>query len=188
VIPHPSFGRFAVDDEPAPREGPIRLGILGAPRAEKDVQGVLDAFAATTRPDLELHVWSLKDEAVPDDPRIHAEAYRMVDRSDYDDRLRSLDALVLPFAEGDMITTGTVGDVVGAGIAGIVSDWGYLREALADAAIAYGHDLTATLESLDRERLAEAAAAARRLRPACSSEAVAAAHLALLVAVGTTRL
>lgn len=187
VIAHPSFG--SVPEEVVARTGPVRLGILGAPRAEKDVQAVLDAFAATTRPDLELHVWSLRgDEVVPDDPRIHAEGYRMVDRAVYDERLRSLDALVLPFAEADMITTGTVGDVIGAGIAGLVSNWGYLAEALGGAAIPYGDDLTAALEALDRERLEEAARDARELRPTCAPATVAAAHLELLEAVGTTRL
>ena len=185
VIPHPSFGEL----EAAPGEGPIRLGIVGAPRGEKDVQAVLDAFAATTRPDLELHVWSLRgDEVVPDDPRIHAEAYGQVDRSVYDDRLRSLDALVLPFAEGDMITTGTVGDVVAAGIAALVSGWGYLAESLGPAGIPYGDDLTAALEGLSREQLWAASEASVGLRPAMASERVAELHLALFEAVGTTRL
>lgn len=192
VIPHPSFGSWSADEAPAPapaREGPIRLGILGAPRAEKDVQSVLDAFAATTRDDLELHVWSLRgEEVVPHDARIHAEAYRMVDRTDYDGRLGSLDALVLPFHESDMITTGTVGDVVGAGIAALRSEWGYLVEALGDAGIPYGDDLTGMLQSLDRSHLAAAAAAARRTRPSMAPAAVATAHLELLEAVGTTRL
>jgi hypothetical protein len=190
VIPHPHFGHLSGDaDDVAARTGPIRLGILGAPRAEKDVQAVLDAFAATTRDDLELHVWSLRgDEAVPDDPRITTETYRMVDRAQYDERLRSLDALVLPFAESDMITTGTTGDVIGAGIAALVSAWGYLGEALGGAGIPIGDDLTATLEALDRPQLATAAAVARSLRDQVGQARVAALHLELLEAVGTTRL
>lgn len=190
VIPHPHFGHLSGDAPPAgERSGPIRLGVLGAPRAEKDVQAVLDAFAATTRNDLELHVWSLRgDEVVPDDPRITTETYRMVDRAQYDERLRSLDALVLPFAESDMITTGTTGDVIGAGIAALVSDWGYLAEALGDAGIPFGDDLTATIEGLDRDRLSAAAGVARTLRAAAGQERVAALHLELLEAVGTTRL
>jgi hypothetical protein len=194
VIPHPHFGHLmGLDDEAegsaGERTGPIRLGILGAPRPEKDTQGVLDAFAATTRTDLELHVWSLRgDEAVPDDPRIHAEAYRTVDRAVYDERLRSLDALVLPFTDGDMLTTGTTGDVIGAGIAALVSGWGYLHEALGDAGIPYGDDLTATLEGLDRPTLAAAATAARSLRPSSDTATVALAHLDLYETVGTTRL
>lgn len=187
VIPHPHFGHL-IGERP-PRTGPIRLGVLGAPRVEKDVQGVLDAFAATTRDDLELHVWSLRgDEVVPDDPRIHVETYRMVDRPLYDERLRSLDALVLPFDEADMITTGTTGDVIGAGIAALVSDWGYLTEALGAAGIPYGDDLTGTIESLDRDRLEAAGAVARSLRQRVGQERVAALHLELLEAVGTTRL
>jgi hypothetical protein len=187
VIPHPSFG--VVERAPRADGGPIRLGIVGAPRVEKDVQAVLDAFAATRRDDLELWVWSLRgDEVVPDDPRIHAERYVPVDRSVYDDRLRSLDALVLPFGEGDMITTGTVGDVVAAGLPALVSGWGYLADALGEAGLPYGDDLTATLEGLSREGLAAAEAAALALRPAMASERVAALHLALLEAVGTTRL
>jgi glycosyltransferase involved in cell wall biosynthesis len=193
VIPHVHFGHLGELDTPAPATeeatGPIRLGVVGAPRAEKDVQGVLDAFAATTRDDLELHVFSLgPGDVVPDDPRITAVRYEMVDRSVYDERLRSLDAIVLPFAEGDMITTGTTGDVVGAGIAALVSDWGYLGEALGDAGIAYGDDLAGAIERLDRRQLAAAAGAARDLRATCAPERVAALHLALLEDVGTTRL
>jgi hypothetical protein len=194
VIPHPHFGHLmGLDGEDGEsvgeRTGPIRLGILGAPRPEKDTQGVLDAFAATTRTDLELHVWSLRgDETVPDDPRIHAEDYRTVDRSLYDERLRSLDALVLPFADGDMLTTGTTGDVIGAGIAAVISGWGYLHEALGDAGIPFGDDLTATLERLDRPTLAAASNAARSLRAASDPATVARAHLDLYEAVGTSRL
>ncbi len=189
VIPHPHFGHLFGGDVPAERLGPIRLGILGAPRMEKNVQSVIDAFAATTRDDLELAVWSLgPGDVVPDDPRITAESYRMVDRALYDKRLRSLDALVLPFTEADMITTGTIGDVVGAGIAALVSDWGYLTESLGDAGIPYGDDLTGTLERLDRRQLADAAASARSRRPSLDHRAVAEQHLALLEAVGTTRL
>ena len=186
VIPHPHFGRLR---PPAPSNGPIRLGIVGAPRAEKDVQGVLDAFAATSRDDLELHVWSLRgDEDVPEDPRIHAESYRTVDRSVYDSRLAALDALVLPFVEGDMLTTGTVGDVLGAGLAALSSRWGYLAEALGEAAIPYGDDLRRTLARLDRATIDSAAAASRRRRDESAPERVAALHLALFEAVGTTRL
>ncbi len=192
VIPHLHFGHLGgagEDTDTGATDGPIRLGVLGAPRQEKDVQAVLDAFARTTRTDLELHVWSLRgDETVPDDLRIHTETYRMVDRDLYDARLRSLDALILPFAESDMITTGTVGDVVGAGIAAVVSDWGYLAEALGPAGIPYGDDLTATLQGLDRRRLATAAAAARDRRGDYDHERVAALHLDLFEAVGTTRL
>jgi glycosyltransferase involved in cell wall biosynthesis len=188
VIPHVHFGHLS-GEAPRPDDGVLRLGIVGAPRAEKDVQLVLDAFARVRRPDVELHVFSLgPGDVVPDDPRITAVPYEMVDRLLYDERLRALDALVLPFAEADMITTGTVGDVIGAGVPALVSDWGYLRETLGAAGIPYGDDLAGAIEALDRAALEQAATAARGLRDACSADAVAAQHLALLEAVGTTRL
>ena len=188
VIPHVHFGHLTGEAEPHD-DGVVRLGIVGAPRAEKDVQSVLDAFARVRRHDVELHVYCLgPGDLVPDDDRITAVPYGMVDRARYDERLRRLDALVLPFAEADMITTGTVGDVIGAGVPALVSDWGYLREALGDAGIPYGDDLTGAIERLDDAALAAAAAAARALRASCSPEIVARQHLELLEAVGTTRL
>ena len=188
VIPHVHFGHFTGDASP-PEDGVLRLGVVGAPRAEKDVQSVLDAFARVRRDDVELLVYCLAPgDVVPDDPRITAVPYEMVDRTRYDERLRSLDALVLPFAEGDMITTGTVGDVIGAGVPALVSGWGYLREALGAAGIPYGDDLTGAIEALDRSALAAAASAARALRPSCSPDTVARMHLELLQAVGTSRI
>lgn len=188
VIPHVHFGHFTGDASPS-GAGPIRIGMVGAPRAEKDVQSVLDAFARVRRTDVELHLWCLgPGDVVPDDPRITAVPYEMVDRGLYDERLRSLDVLVLPFREADMITTGTVGDVIGAGVPALISDWGYLHEALGDAGLRYSDDLTGAIEALDRRALAAAAAAARALRDGCSPATVAAAHLSLLEAVGTTRL
>ena len=188
VIPHVHFGHFTGDAD-VRRDGPIRIGMVGAPRAEKDVQGVLDAFARVSRRDVELAVFCLgPGDVVPDDARITAVPYEMVDRALYDERLRSLDALVLPFAEADMITTGTVGDVIGAGVPALVSDWGYLRETLGDAGIPYGDDLTRAIDRLDRAALDRASAAARSLRDGCSPAAVSALHLELLEAVGTTRL
>ena len=188
VIPHVHFGRFTGEAETR-GDDVVRIGVVGAPRVEKDVQAVLDAFSRVERADVELHVYCLGPaDVVPDDPRITAVPYEMVDRELYDARLRSLDVLVLPFAEADMITTGTVGDVIGAGVPALVSDWGYLREALGEAGIPYGDDLTAAIEGLDRSSLAAAAAAARRLRSSCSPETVARQHLELLESVGTTRL
>jgi hypothetical protein len=189
VIPHVHFAEPGVRPERG-EEGPIRLGILGAPRPEKDVQGAMEAFTRVQRDDVELLVWSLSpDDVVPDDPRIvETERYSMVDRARYDERLGRLDALILPFAEGEMLTTGTVGDVVGAGVAALTSRWGYLAEALGDAANAYGDDLAAAIDALDRPALERAAAAARGRRVTCSPDVVAAAHLRLFEAVGTTRL
>src|SRR5690606_30534289 len=103
-----------------------------------------------TRQDLELVVWSLRGgEHVPDDPRIVALPYEMVGREEYDRRLAALDALVMPFdPDGEMLTTGTIGDALGFGLPTIASCWAFLTEELGDAAITYGRtedDLVACL-------------------------------------------
>lgn len=160
----------------------LRLGIVGAPRMQKDVQLVIDAVHASSRADIELRVWSLDGEEVPDDPRIVAEPYTMVDHARYAQRLFTLDALVLPFTEG-MLTTGTMADAIGAGIPALASSWGYLREALGAAAIYYGdtrEDLTACIDALSAEQLAAARAAIPERRDALDWAPIAEATLALL--------
>lgn len=192
VIPHPHFGHL--HGAPAPRReyGPIRLGVVGAPRSEKDVQMVMDAVAASSRDDISLEVHCLgPDDVVPDDPRITAEPFERIPWEDHAPRLHRLDALVLPFAEEGMLTTGTVADAIGAGLPALVSTWRFLEEVLGPAGIPYGRtreDLTRTLDALDRPTLAAAAEASRGLQERHSPELVAAAHLELFEAVGTTRL
>lgn len=202
VIFHGHFGNLtgdleAIDRAEAERElgltpGKVRLGVIGAPRAEKQTAMVMDAFAACGRDDLELLVCSLgPGETARDHPGIVALAYDMVPREVYNRRLRVLDALVLPFAPGGMLTTGTVGDAIAAGIPSIVSDWPFLAEVLGDAAIGYGRtrdDLVDCLRSLDQATLDRAGAAARALRPRDDWSRVAELTFELLEAVGTSRL
>ncbi len=161
---------------------PIRLGIVGAPRTQKDVQLAIDAVHACSRDDIQLCVWSLVDENVPDDPRIVAVPYSMADHGTYARRLFALDALVMPFREG-MLTTGTMADALGIGLPTIASNWGYLREALGDAAIHYGdtaEDLTDCLDALSTDQLAAAAAATEAGRAATDWSVIADATLAFL--------
>jgi hypothetical protein len=199
VIPHSHWGPImddfdAIDRREAEAElglSPcrLRLGVIGAPRPGKDVQLVLDAFARSRRDDVQLLVTSLSGtERVPDDPRIHAIPYVNEDRDVYNRRLRTIDALVLPFAPDQMLTTGTVGDVVAAGIPALTSDWPYLAEALGDAAIPYGQDLTACIDALDDTTLAAAAAASRNLQKTYDPAALADETFALLEAVGTSKI
>lgn len=172
VIPHghwghmleplrPAGGREEVEAALGMEPCGLRLGLVGAPRVQKDTQLVIDAVHACDRDDIQLWCWSLRGEEVPDDPRIHAFPYTMTEHHVYAQRLFSLDALVLPFEEG-MLTTGTIGDAIGVGIPAICSSWGYLREAMGDAGIYYGdtrEELTACLDSLDADTLAAARAA-----------------------------
>lgn len=68
----------------------------------------------------------------------------------------------MPYSEG-MLTTGIVADAIGLGLASLVSDWGYLDEALGPAGIFYGstvEELTACIDGLTDDELHSAGAAA----------------------------
>lgn len=160
----------------------MRLGVIGAPRIEKDVQLVLDGFHACANPDLQLLVVCLEGEEVPDDPRIRALPARHENAYVYQRRLAVLDAVVFPFREG-MLMTGTAFDAIGAGKAAIVSDWPVLGEVFGEAAIAYGStrdDLRDCLEALTPERLAASARAVTALRAETEWADIAERHYALL--------
>jgi glycosyltransferase involved in cell wall biosynthesis len=202
VVPHGHFGnlmgdvpavdRREVEDELGLTPGLLRLGVVGAPRPDKDVALVVDAFLACGRDDLELLVLSLgPDDPVPSHPRIVARPYRMEPRWLYNRRLRAIDVLVLPFRGESMLTTGVVGDAVGLGLPTLVSDWPFLTEVLGGAGICYGRtadDLAQQLRRLDEAALADAAAACRALQPAYDWSVVAERTFELLEAVGTSRL
>lgn len=177
VVPHghwgdryeahrPSGGRAEAAELSGLPAAPLRLGVVGAPRASKDVQLVIDAVHRCRRDDVQLCVWSLTDEKVPDDPRIVAHPYDLVPEDVYARRLFALDALVMPFDDG-MLTTGTVADAVAVGLPTLASPWEYLTEALGEAAILYGEsadDLAACIDALTADRLATAGRAAAALR------------------------
>ncbi len=162
VIPHGHFGRLWSDSGLPDRAeaerrlglptGKLRIGIVGAPRAEKLVQVVLDGVAASGRDDVEVVCWSLSpDDVVPDDPRIAiAERYRMVDQPTYATRLAACDVLALVFdPEGEMLATGAAADAIGLGVPALRSDWGYLVEALGGAGIPAGHTARSVAEAID---------------------------------------
>ena len=195
VIPHGHFGALHASVAAAPRDEveadlglpPCRwrIGVVGAPRAEKLVQAILDGFAASSRDDLQVVCWSLgPDDVVPDDPRIVvAEPYEMVDADLYARRLAACDLLALPFdPDGEMLATGVAADVVGLGLGALVSDWGYLAEVLGPAGIPCGHtaaSITAALDALTDQQVHDARAASRSLQDAQSWPVVAEQTLAL---------
>lgn len=82
-----------------------------------------------------------------------------------------------------MLTTGTIGDAIGAGIPALCSSWGYLREAMGDAGIYYDDTreaLTSCIDGLDAERLAAARAAIPERQAALDWEPIAEATFALV--------
>lgn len=201
VIPHGHWGaRWSTVGVPTRVEAEavlgfpptsLRIGIVGAPRADKRVRAALEGFAASSRADLQLACWSLAlGETAPDDPRIvAASTYRDVSERAYATRLASCDLLLLPFdPEGDMLATGTVFDAVALGIPALVSDWGYLAETLGDAGIPAGHtaeSITVALDALTTDVVAHAASAARARREALGWAPIAEQTLALFDRVVT---
>jgi glycosyltransferase involved in cell wall biosynthesis len=199
VIPHGHWGdgrgeheRAEVERELGLRAGVLRLGIVGAPRPDKDVELAMRAMARSARDDIELLVLSLRgDEAVPADPRIVAREYELVAADVYNRRLAALDALLMPFdPDGDMLATGTVADAVGCGLATICSDWPYTTEVLGAAAIVYGRtedDLVGCLDALDRDTLDAAASASAALQPPLDWSVIAETTYAELDRLGSAR-
>lgn len=192
VIPHGHWGdRFrphALMDRARVEAGlglapcALRLGVVGAPRPEKNVQLVLDAFHACSRQDLQLLVLSTAGEQVPDDPRILALPNAHVEEHVYYQRLTAIDALVFPFSEG-MLMTGTAFDAIGAEKAAITSDWPVLDEVFGESAIRYGstrEDLTACLETLSAADVRRSAAAMKDLQAQTAWPDIAEATLALI--------
>jgi hypothetical protein len=155
--------------------GRTHLGILGAPRASKDLRLVVEGFVASGRDDLDLAIFSLHvDDRLPEHPRIRTFPYKSVPRAEYNRRLALIDVLVLPFRpDTQMLTTGVVGDVIGASKAALISDWPYLLEMLGETAIVYGNDakgLAETLAALDAASIERSAELSGELRDAYSWE------------------
>ncbi|MFI6129194.1 hypothetical protein [Micromonospora sp. NPDC051141] len=202
VVPHGHFGdlmtdiraddRARTEREYGLRPGALRLGVIGAPRPEKDTALVIDAVAASARDDIELLVLSGTPELPRSpDPRIRVVPYDLVPRREYNRRLAAIDVLVLPFRDGEMLATGTVADAIGRGLPALVSPWPFLTEMLGGSAIPYGRtreDLTRCLDSLDDARLDRARAASGRLRATYDWARVAESHLAALESLGPAKL
>jgi len=172
--------------------GKIRIGIIGAPRREKNIQGFLNAFAKSKRTDIELYVPALSGaESLPNDSRIKAEKYRMVDREEYNKRLATIDVLAFPITSGDLLTTGVVGDAIGWSIPGLISDWDFLTESLGGAGIPMGNtesSMTNAIDRLTRDIIDQAADKAKARMPAYDWQNLSKQFLTLLEALGTKRI
>lgn len=176
VARHPHFGplvqphgtRHEIEKRLGWRHDVLRLTVVGRPRPGKLVTDAINAFVQCRRPDIELRVFSLAaNEQAACDPRVHAEPHIRVDRTTYDLRLAASDALIMPFHQTPMLTTGTAADAIAHGLPCLTSDWAFLTETLGDACIVYGSgpsDLRECLEQLDEAALAYARSGASALR------------------------
>jgi glycosyltransferase involved in cell wall biosynthesis len=202
VVPHGHFGdlmadvagvdRAAAEADLGLRPAQVRFGIVGAPRRAKHTVAFMEAFVRSTRPDVGLAVFSLgAGDPVPDDPRIAGRPYAFVDRAEYNRRLATIDVLVLPIdPDGEMLTTGVIGDAVGLGRPVVASSWPFFAEALGDAALVYEDldDVPALVDALDDATLERLAAAAGELRERYAFSRLAEELWSVLVAVGTDKL
>ena len=185
VIPHGHWGhqypdrtesdRSSIERELGWPDADIRLAVVGAPRLEKDLQLVIDAFARVDRPDIHLLIRTQGDESIPDDPRITVD-HRHTPESLYHRRMHAIDGLIMPFAPSGMMTTGTAFDAIGSSTAAITSQWAFFDETFAGADIRYGasvDDLEACLDGLTRLDLERSGAAIGALQPRYEWEAIA---------------
>lgn len=185
VAHHPHFGpliqpygtRREIETRLGWRHDALRLTIVGRPRPGKLVTDAINAFSQCRRPDIELRVFSLAaNEQAAADPRVHAEPHTRVDRTTYDLRLAASDALIMPFHQTPMLTTGTAADAIAHGLPCLISDWDFLTETLGDAGIVYGSQpirLRECLDQLDESALVHARAAATALRGDYTPERIA---------------
>jgi hypothetical protein len=183
VIP---FGPLSDDPDPGgiryrarrdSADGLITLGIAGAPRGSKQVQQAIEVVESLKRHDMRLIVIrGSGQERVSRPDRVQIRATGWVSPEHYLDALAGIDALLFPHEPPYQLGTGVAGDVIGAGIAAITSNWPFLAEYFDGGAIVYGsgsQDLRACLEEIDREELAACANRVRLLQRCRSWPAIA---------------
>jgi hypothetical protein len=152
---------------------PIRIGLTGMPRVERKVADFLEGAARSRNRDIQVVCWSLRPaETAPRDERIAiAEPWRYVDDDEVSRRLAMCDLIAIPIApDGEMLTTGVVGDAVGMGLGMLISSWEFLTETAGEAAILCGHTADEIAESLNRltiDDVIRAKQASMRLREDC---------------------
>ena len=131
---------------------PIRIGLLGSPRVERQVMNFLQGVTLSTSHDFQVVCWSLRpSDQPPRDPRIAiSEVYQFTSDAVHERRLAICDLIALPFdPDGEMLTSGFVSDAVGMGLGLLVSDWGFLKETCGDAAISCGNTPETVAECLN---------------------------------------
>jgi hypothetical protein len=132
---------------------PIRIALIGNPRVERKVIDFLEGVHQSSNQNIQVVCWSLRPtEISPTDPRIAiAEPWKFVDDEEVTERLAMCDLLAMPITpDGEMLTTGLVGDAFGMGLGMLNSSWNFLTETTADAGIFCGDTVNEIAQSLNR--------------------------------------
>ncbi len=148
LIPHGHSGRMLARYKTKPRsfieqdEGwghfPVRIAVVGQPRPEKELAAVIDAAMDCGRDDIQFVLRVGNDVQLRSGtPRVVLERGHLSAQRYYR-RFAAIDALLMPFLEGDMLATGTAFDCIGAEVAAICSDWEFLQETFGQSQIVYG--------------------------------------------------
>lgn len=201
VVPHPHYGAYMAagpGKAEAERElglepVPIRIGVVGRPQKEKQVELVMAAFAAAANPDLELLVTAVRPETViPDDGRIRAFARTAMEPRERIALYTAACDLLVSCPTGERyLTSGIVADAVGQGVGMICNRWPFLEEIMGEAALYFDDGdpagLSRLLAGLDRATVDKLAAASQALRAAngpdhCAGQLAEAIHVVAPVA------
>jgi glycosyltransferase involved in cell wall biosynthesis len=167
---HPASGsRRALEEKLGLAPCRLRLGFTGRPQPLRGAPFVMEAFAACSRPDLQLLVTAIKPgDPRPDDPRIHVFPFTgWRSRAEISDYLHVCDALTMAIEAPTYLSSATHCDALGVGIPMVVNDWPYFREILGDAALYFDGtraSLTRLFDRLGDDDLSRARAASLPLR------------------------
>ena len=163
---------------------PIRIALIGNPRVERKVLDFLESVRMSSNFDIQVVCWSLRpDETAPVDPRIAiAESWTFVDDEEITKRLAMSDLLAMPISpDGEMLTTGLVGDAIGMGLGMLTSSWNFLKETTGDSGIHCGdtiEEMAKSLDNLTMTNVVHAQRASVRIRESRNWSNAGAQHLA----------
>jgi hypothetical protein len=189
-LPHPHFGeRMRIPQtrgelEKKYRLPPtaVRIGLLGRYQKEKQVEMILQAFAAADRPDVQLvynthtQLPSPRPENPPAAPNIfRLEREQWMDRQTIGEHTRLCDLMVAAHTGDTYLTSGLIGDAMAMDIPMLVPHWEFFDEILGDAALYHGNtleSLTQTFRTLTPEMVAAARHKSIALAPRYAPEAL----------------
>lgn len=192
VIRHPHFGHLLDTtaqsrDDAGKRLGfgecTLRIGVIGAPRRQRDLDRIVDGILSSDRSDVQLVVFSVADpRSLSSDARIVALPQEFVTRPAFNRRIASLDAIAIPYFDGQMLCTGVIAEAIGANLPVLTPDWGFAAEVLGAAAIPIGstaRQIGDSIAAIDAAALGDARARMVPLRERDDPAVIAAQHLKL---------